>query len=179
MYMDKLGSLRINTERLTIRRFTAHDADAWFSIYSNPDTCDALGGISVLVERNGKFDRTIHNLTVSPMHFTIALQQTGEAIGFLCLTPELDSRAVPCISLSICIHHDHRRQGYAHEAIKALLPVLHNDLAYALVLASVFDYNESTHNLLQKLGFTLEGKTHWRANHPARGLVDAAHYCHG
>lgn len=108
----------------------------------------------------------------------IILRETNQLIGVIHLMPPLMMRAVPSIEVGYCIHRDHRRCGYAFEAVTALLGVLHREMGFKLVLAGAFAFNQPSQKLLEKLGFVREGVTKYDTNHRVHGLTDMINYYH-
>lgn len=178
MHMDQLGSLRLDTERLTIRRLAYSDADAYFDTFTDPKTCSDDGGYPPFTVMDDKFDQLMRDFSADPTRFAIVIRQTGEMIGTIHLMPPLFERAVPCLEIGYCIHRDYRRRGYAAEAVAAMVEHLHSRLNVTLVLAGAFAFNTASQRLLEKLGFIREGITKHDTNHSVYGLVDMVNYYH-
>ena len=58
----------------------------------------------------------------------------------------------------LAIHPDHRRKGYASEAIGLVLRHYFNERRYQKVNAEVYGFNTASIALHERLGFTLEGR---------------------
>lgn len=58
----------------------------------------------------------------------------------------------------LAIHPDHRRKGYASEAIGLVLRHYFNERRYQKVTSEVFGFNQPSIALHERLGFTLEGR---------------------
>ncbi|WP_225827919.1 GNAT family N-acetyltransferase [Streptomyces naphthomycinicus] len=58
----------------------------------------------------------------------------------------------------VMIGADHRRQGYATEAVVLLLRFMFAERRYHKCLAAVLDQNEASLALMRRLGFTEEGR---------------------
>lgn len=178
MQPDKLGALFIQTERLTIRRLRYDDADAYLDMFTDQPTCDDDGGYPAFTVRDEAFEQLMRDFSADPTRYVIESRASGILLGVIHFMPPLTMRAVPCIEIGYCIHRNHRRRGYAYEAVSALLPVLHADLGYTLVLAGAFAFNQPSRRLLEKLGFVQEGVTRYDTNHRVHGLTDMANYYH-
>jgi RimJ/RimL family protein N-acetyltransferase len=57
----------------------------------------------------------------------------------------------------LVIHADHRRKGYAAEAIRLVLHYYFNERRYQKVNAEVYSFNIPSMRLHERLGFTVEG----------------------
>jgi RimJ/RimL family protein N-acetyltransferase len=80
----------------------------------------------------------------------------GEVVGDL-TTHECDAR-VGTLSYGITIKAEHRRQGYATEAIRLALRYYFDELRYQKVTVAIHSFNERSILLHQKLGFRQEGR---------------------
>ncbi len=58
----------------------------------------------------------------------------------------------------LAIHPDHRRKGYASEAIGLVLRYYFNERRYQKVNATVYSFNAASIALHERLGFVLEGR---------------------
>lgn len=178
MHKEALAALHLETSRLTIRRLAYADADAYFDMFTDPQTCCDDGGYPPFTAKDDKFDQLMRDFSADPTRFAIVIRETGETIGTIHLMPPLFERAVPCIEIGYCIHRDYRRRGYAAEAVSAMVEHLHSRLHVTLVLAGAFAFNTASQQLLEKLGFIREGITKHDTNHPIHGLVDMVNYYH-
>ncbi len=61
-------------------------------------------------------------------------------------------------SYGISIIDEHRRKGYAAEAIRLLLSYFFNERRYQKCNAEVYAFNQPSMRLHERLGFTLEGR---------------------
>jgi RimJ/RimL family protein N-acetyltransferase len=82
--------------------------------------------------------------------------ETGEVVGDLTIH-HCDAR-VGSFSYGITIRREHRRNGYAAEAIALVLRYYFRELRYQKATVTVFNFNESSSRLHEKLGFQLEGR---------------------
>lgn len=89
----------------------------------------------------------------------IILKENGQVIGTVNLFPD-DSRAVEAMEIGYSIARAYQRNGYAFEALSALLHLLQDDLYLEMVTAGVLPENIASMNLLAKLGFCKEGLRH-------------------
>jgi RimJ/RimL family protein N-acetyltransferase len=80
----------------------------------------------------------------------------GQGVGFI-HTFECDRR-VGVFKYAISIHRDHRRCGYAREAITIVLRYYFRELGYQKLISMVYSYNERSIRMHEKLGFVFEGR---------------------
>ncbi|MFN8592026.1 MAG: GNAT family protein [Thermomicrobiales bacterium] len=80
----------------------------------------------------------------------------GEVVGNL-NTHGCDPR-VGAFSYGITIKQEHRRRGYAAEAIALVLRFYFQELRYQKVTVRVFSFNDASRALHERLGFVLEGR---------------------
>jgi len=71
-----------------------------------------------------------------------------------------DSRAVSSKEIGYAISPKHQRNGFAFEAISAMVNLLQKDLLVDMVVAGVLPENIPSIKLLEKLGFSREGIRH-------------------
>lgn len=80
----------------------------------------------------------------------------GMLVGTL-NTINCDSRC-GTFGYGLAIRPEHRRKGYASEAIRLLLRYYFQERRYQKVNAEVYSFNEPSIQLHENLGFTLEGR---------------------
>jgi RimJ/RimL family protein N-acetyltransferase len=89
--------------------------------------------------------------------FRFAIENTaGEIVGDL-TTHDCDPR-VGAFSYGIAIKREHRRRGYAADAINVALRYYFRELRYQKATVRVFSFNEASIRLHQRLGFQQEGR---------------------
>jgi RimJ/RimL family protein N-acetyltransferase len=82
--------------------------------------------------------------------------KTSEVVGDL-TTHNCDAR-VGSLLYGITIRREHRRNGYAAEAIALVLRYYFRELRYQKATVTVFSFNDASARLHEKLGFQLEGR---------------------
>lgn len=88
--------------------------------------------------------------------FKIESLETGELVGAID-THHMDPR-VGVLSYGIAVHEDHRRKGYAADAVCLVLRYYFLERRYQKANVGVFSYNVDSVRLHEKLGFRLEGR---------------------
>lgn len=92
----------------------------------------------------------------------IVLRESGEMIGHIGFhgPPGVNARREPdAVELGYTVFPDHRRRGYATEAVRALLDYAHEHGIHRFV-ASVGPENEPSLRIVRSLGFVEVGR-HW------------------
>lgn len=100
-----------------------------------------------------------HAATAGPDndHFRWMIENTdGQVVGTI-LTHTCDRRA-GTFRYGLLIDAAHQRRGYAREAIHLVLRFFFEELGYQKVTVDVYDFNQASQRLHERLGFTLEGR---------------------
>lgn len=163
--------LRLITDRFVIRRYENKDADSLFEFCSDKESCYMDGGYEPDLEKNEAYYHSLHSFKDDVMRFVIALKETDEAIGLIHLMP-CDDRVVECLEIGYAMNPSKRRCGYGSEAIKKIINVLLEELNLDMVVAGTFEKNNPSIKMLEKLGFTYEGKKHKGFYYPPIGACD-------
>ena len=170
-----LPQLKLETERLLLRRYDPKDAEQCFAFLSNEQ--DAYMDCSkVFREMDAEYQELMDLFAQRESQYMITLKESGEVIGTVNVFAD-DTRAVDAMEIGYSIAHAHQRKGYAFEALSALLNLLQNDLCLDMVTAGILAENVASEKLLIKLGFHKEGLRHKAAWH--EGLhkpVDLVYY---
>lgn len=153
-----LPRLVLKTERLMIRRFCMDDAAACFAFMSD-DQGMHLDGCKPFHAMDDAYWERMKLFEQREGQYVIVLQSTNEVVGTINVFAD-DSRAVEAKEIGYAISPKHQRNGYAFEAISAILKLLQKDLLLDMVVAGVLPENVPSIRLLEKLGFTKEGVRH-------------------
>ena len=143
--------MHFETERLILRNVQPKDADIMFD-YRNNEICARYQrgqtkdyeGIVELVER-----RKGDALSVdAPFMVAVALKGTDEMVGEIVVMPNDGT-----ISLGYTFSYKHHRNGYAFEALTALIDLLHERYPEWDFISFTEPENEASRALLKKLGY--------------------------
>lgn len=143
--------IHLTTERLVLRNLAQHDADTMYD-YRNNEICARyqrgqtreLSGIVELIERHCNDDMS----TDAPYMLAVALRDTDEMVGEIVVMPNEGT-----ISLGYTFSYRHHRQGYAFEALSALIGQLHQRYPEWEFICFTEPENVPSRALLSKLGF--------------------------
>lgn len=144
--MKKRGAV-ITTDRLVLRPLTPDDWGNFIERVVEADECLLQFGI----EPGEELREVIKEpCTDQVVYYTIVLAETDEIIGYIGLAPKSDN-------LEFYIFADHRRNGYAFEAIRAFINSCVEGVitgkSHKRFIAETIHDNEPCIALLTKLGF--------------------------
>jgi ribosomal-protein-alanine N-acetyltransferase len=163
----------LQTDRLVIRPFTLDDLEAAYELY---DLDLAWGGPGVTLEDRRerlRFQIGLPEWAVTDGLYgdrAIVLKETGELIGFCGFRPWLckpeecalfDSAAVehpfsaPELGVGYALSTRYRGQGYAAEAVRALIDYAFRKLRVRRVVALTERGNADSVRLMQRVGMTV------------------------
>lgn len=168
-----LPRLRLETERLILRRFNRSDAEDCFAFLSCKEDAYMDDG-TFFTSMDGDFFHIMDSYA-EQMRYMMVLKETGHAIGTIHLF-DADLRAVDTKEIGYCVAPAYKRHGYAYEALSVLLRYLLYDLNLDLIVAGAIPDNIPSIRLLEKLGFQYEGLKHKALWNNMRGAVDLRYY---
>lgn len=117
------------------------DADEWLFQYA-AEYSEKLYGM---------IDFTSHRV----LCYAVCGKETGQMLGYVGLMPETTDASA---NLEFYIFKEHRRQGYAAEAIRAFIAQFRSGALFGFngktVIAEVVCENDPSKKLIEKLGFT-------------------------
>lgn len=105
------GKLKVDTERLLIRRIENKDKWDLFEVMSDKET-GYNDGFAPYQEMNEGYEADFQYLLLDEMHYAIESKEFHKVIGILHLT-EKTERAVVCYEIGYDINPAYRRKGYA------------------------------------------------------------------
>ncbi|MBY8886628.1 GNAT family N-acetyltransferase [Streptomyces sp. PTM05] len=147
----------LETERLTLRRFTTDDADLLIELDSDPAVMRYLtGGVATAPETVR--ERYLPNILAGYEKwggglglFAAEEKDGGAFIGWFILRPEdrLDE-----VELGYRLRRAAWGKGYATEGSEALLAKAFRELGVRMVWAETMTVNQGSRNVMKKLGMT-------------------------
>jgi len=152
----------LETDRLTLRRITPDDTQAWLAVWNNPDvlrylidfetTPDEAEVKSIIEWADGIYSRK------TGIRWAITQKSDNTMIGS-CGFHVYDKNS-RWAEIGYELHRDHWRKGIMSEAVSEVLRFCFDDLNLHRVEANVTEGNDASAGLLRHLGFTFEGT--WR-----------------
>ena len=143
--------MRLETPRLIIRNFTLEDFPALWEILGDPVTMEHMASYTEDEARD--FLRTFCIQRTPPGAYAAVQKDTGRLIGYL-LCNQIDAPGI--YELGWIIHRASWRQGFAYEAVSALMDHLFCVQNAHKVVAETEDADRSV-PLMEKLGLRREG----------------------
>ena len=159
--------LPIKTRRLVLRRLAAHDWKDLLELMSDEEFFRYRDGVPL--EEEGVLhwlESDVHVKLTTPeqaLYLGIEVQNGGKLIGYLSLTFTDPQRLQ--VTFSVGLNRSFHRQGFALEAVEALLGFCFESLKLHRVAAWCDSRNTAGCRLMEKIGLRREGeflKNRWR-----------------
>lgn len=149
-------SLPIRTERLLLRRFRHDDRERFLAYRRHPDVARHQGWD--VDYSDAAADSFLAEMTTAPVWrpgewFQVAVDHDGTLIGDVAFWPDPDGADV---EIGYSLHPDHQGQGFASEAVAALVRALREQGVRAVVAGCEVE-NAPSARLLERLGFACTG----------------------
>ncbi len=155
----------LETQRLTLRQFTADDVDNLFDLNSDPEVMRYING-GRPTPREELRDKVI------PFHLAVYEQldrlgtwaaesaATGEFLGWFHFRPG-PGPGITNIDLGYRLRRSAWSKGYATEGSRGLIDVGFTDLGVERVFGHTMTVNTASRRVLEKCGLTLVRTTPW------------------
>lgn len=175
--MKHLGTKQIETERLILRRFTVEDAPKMYENWAS----DKEVAKYLTWPAHANADLTAQLLTVwtagyeemDQYNWCMELKEDGEPIGNISVV-EIKEQ-VQSVTLGYCIGRKYWHQGFASEALKAVLDFLFDEVGVNRVEAAHDTRNPHSGQVMKKCGMLYEG-TKIEGSINTSGIYDAVYY---
>ena len=156
----ELKKLSIYSDRLLLRLFTDADAEALFTLASDPDVGPRAGWKPhQSVEESRQIIRTVfHN----PTTWAIVLRQTGELVGAIGYGPSCECQlpALPCEStVGYWVGKPFWNQGICTEALRMMIDHIRATTTITSLISGHFVDNPASGKVMEKCGFIATGDT--------------------
>lgn len=175
--MKHLGTRRIETERLVLRRFTLDDADAMYRNWaSDPEVTKFLmwpTHSSVEVTKEVLTDWVASYEKDDRYEWCITKKEDGEPIGSIGVVKVSDR--IKMAEIGYCISRDCWHQGITSEAMKAVMTYLLEEVGVERIESRHDPKNPHSGAVMRKCGLQYEG-TRIRADWNNSGICDVALY---
>lgn len=148
----------IETERLILRRMTQDDFEDFCEYAPDPERCRMMGTepLKNLDETREIFQWLLFN---EKRFYAIVLKDRGKCVGHIEVQNFTPIAPLPQLAgktgrtLSFCVSKYYRRQGYAFEALTALIGYLFGSRGVDYLSSGYLEFNEPSKKLHEKLGF--------------------------
>lgn len=175
--MNHQGTIKIETERLILRRFTIEDDDEMYRNWASED--EVTKYLTWPTHTDVGVTRMVLNTWIDdyskPDYYQwgIELKETGELIGNISVVQYSEEKA--SANLGWCMGTAWWGQGIMPEAGKAVLKYLFEEVGFNRIAAQHDRENPKSGRVMQKIGMTYEGTL--RANGKNnRGIIDEVCY---
>lgn len=175
--MKHLGTRRIETERLILRRFTLDDADAMYRNWaSDPEVTKFLmwpPHSSVEVTKEVLTEWVVSYEKDDRYEWCITKKEDGEPIGSIGVVKVSDR--IKMAEIGYCISRDCWHQGITSEAMKAVMTYLLEEVGMERIESRHDPKNPHSGAVMRKCGLQYEG-TRIHADWNNSGICDVALY---
>ncbi len=157
--MRHLGTIKIKTERLILRKITLADAQAFYEILTDKAVLEYLAGIPEYTGVEMTVDYISNKLSKkyeNPDFYDWGIEEksTHKFIGRICVYKQEDDRRMA--NLVWYISPSTRGKGYMTEAAKAVINKL-QEIGFERIEAFANVDNISSHRVMEKAGMQYEG----------------------
>ena len=155
-----------------LRDFVPDDLDATMAIVGDPAVTRWLSfDTRTRADQARRLADDVARAQADPRpdyYLAVEVAETAELVGFARLGPGNGHR---CGEVGYAIRHDHQRRGYAGEATGLLLGLAFSDLGLHRVTAATGPDNTASRAVLERLGFTFEGRIASTSSRTAPGAT--------
>ena len=160
MDQDALVNAYLSTERLTLRRFTADDADLLIELDSDPAVMRYLTGGEPTAPEDVR-ERDLPSILAGYERwggdfglFAAHDQDRGAFVGWFLLRPEREG-PLDEVELGYRLRRAEWGKGYATEGSRALLNRAFTELGVRVVWAATMSLNDGSRKVMEKVGMTM------------------------
>ncbi len=175
--MEHKGTVRIETKRLILRRFTENDFEPSFKNWTSDKTVteflrwEAHENIDVTRDVIGSWLESYKELSF--YQWAIELKEISEVIGTISVVDM--NEKIDMLHIGYCLGSKWWNKGYCTEAFEAVIKYFFEDVKVNRI-ESIYDPNNpSSGKVMQKCGLIYEG-TLRQADWNNKGIVDANLY---
>lgn len=151
--MKDLGTRRIETERLILRRFTIDDAEGMYNSWATDSECNKFMNRTPhnnIEETKSLIQLWINEYENGSYNWVVELKNTNELIGRICTISVIKKHLTA--ELGYCYGSKYWGNGYATEALVAVLDYLLNECDVYLVEARHMSGNPASGRVMEKAG---------------------------
>ena len=175
--MEHKGTIRIETERLILRKFSMSDTEAAFRNWESDDKVTEFlcwSTVHDASEVENVMRSWVDNYTNKSFYqWAIVLKSLGEPIGSISVVA-MDEKTEK-VHIGYCIGSKWWRQGYTSEAFSAIIPFFFQEVKVNRIESQHDPNNPNSGKVMKKCGLLYEG-TLRKADWNNKGIVDACMY---
>ncbi|WBW99236.1 GNAT family N-acetyltransferase [Oceanirhabdus sp. W0125-5] len=147
-------------EKIKLRAVEMKDFEGYFNSEEKDSESDRASFNIMLPLTEEKIKKRVENLSKSSFEsdefFFIMEDIEGNAVGNI--NTHSCSKRYGTFEYGLGVRRRYRGNGYAKEAIKMILGYYFNELRYQKVNVYIYEFNDKSIGLHEKLGFVLEGR---------------------
>lgn len=149
----------METERLVLRPFTEHDAEAFFDCCRNPNLGNNAGWKPHETrEESLEILRTV--FIAQKDTWAVIHKEDRQLVGAIGITPDPKRENPKAGMIGYWLDESRWGKGYMTEAASAVIKHGFNELGLTLISANCYPHNERSQRVLKRLGFAYEGILH-------------------
>lgn len=175
--MNHLGTVKIETQRLLLRRFTEKDIPAAFKNWTNDDKVTEFlrGPTHKSIETTENIlKRWIELYENNDFYqWAIVIKNDNELIGTISVVDK--NEILNIVHIGYCIGSKWWNQGFTSEAFLGIIPFLFDKVKVNRIESQHDPNNPNSGKVMVKCGLKYEG-TLRQADFSNKGIVDAAMY---
>ncbi|ERI93319.1 acetyltransferase, GNAT family [Clostridiales bacterium oral taxon 876 str. F0540] len=175
--MKNLGTKRIETKRLVLRKFELTDAEAMYRNWASDDKVTQF--LTWPTHKDIEVSRKVLEMWVKDYsednnyQWCIELKSIGEAIGSIGVVDYKEN--IEAVEIGYCIGSEYWGQGITTEALKALIEFFFEEVGVNRIEARHDPVNANSGKVMLKCGLKYEG-TRIKADRNNSGICDVAMY---
>lgn len=175
--MNHKGTIKIETERLILRRFTMKDAEAMFNNWASDEKVTEF--LRWPVHQTMDITKKVLQEWVKSYKkddfylWAIVLKELREPIGSISVVGK--NEKLDIVHIGYCIGSKWWHQGITTEAFSAIIPFLFEEVKVNRIEAQHDPNNPNSGKVMLKCGLKYEG-TLRQADFSNKGIVDASIY---
>ena len=145
----------IETERLSLRRWTMQDMSGFLRFAADPAVMMAAGAKPVLSPEEARI--SLNRNAEDPCSFAIVLKETGEVMGKIRYQKDYRRPYVNSVSIGYELARDFWGHGYMTEALRGMVRHAFEVMQVDVIGISHFTENMRSKRVIEKVGFHREG----------------------
>lgn len=175
--MNHKGTIKLETERLILRKFTAEDAEAMFENWASEDEVTKF--LTWPTHANADMTKLLLTVWVENYekpdfyNWVIELKATGEIVGNISVVKVQEN--IEGAVLGYCMGTKWWGQEIMPEAGRAVIKFLFEEVGFHRIAANHDKNNPKSGRVMQKIGMTYEG-TLRSAGFCNQGVIDEVWY---
>lgn len=157
--LNHQGTVKLETERLVLRRFVESDVDCMYRNWASKP--EVTKYVTWFPHKSAEETQQIVNLWIKEYaepnryQWAIVLKCTGEPIGSIGVVRQKEDAKVA--EMGYCIGDDYWHQGYTSEALLCVMNFLFNTVGFNRIAAIHDVRNPNSGSVMKKCGMNYEG----------------------